>query len=473
MALTRHHTRVLSFFFFFHLSCSTLSVLSHMFSPIDNYLINCGSSESTTAVDFRRFSGDLSGNHHSPLPSSSNGAFPLRNKGNFLDLPSIYRTAMVFNKPTKYVFPIKEQGTHMVRLHFFAFNSTRYDLGQAQFHVLVNGFVVLSNSRRVISSEKPMITEYLIKVLNEEHLVIHFVPTKDSRLAFVNAIEVISAPKDLVPETATYLSSKGIENFNGLSNQAIEVVYRVTVGGPKITPFNDSLWRTWIPDNEFLRSSFGSERLYFGGRIKYHAGGASREVGPDNMYNSARLIKSNNDSVPNVNVTWEFPIIGGYKYLVRLHFCDIASIQLGLLYFNVYVNGYLALQDLDLSSITGSLASPFYADFIVDGNGIENLSVAIGPSNSSIPYVYDAILNGVEVMKMNNSHNSLDGEVCAGFVLKNWASGNESILLTFIAAICILLSIFIVVRRKIIDSRNYVPWSRLPMNVSEDNEIKT
>ncbi|RYR75247.1 hypothetical protein Ahy_A02g009912 isoform D [Arachis hypogaea] len=191
------------------------------------------------------------------------------------------------------------------------------------------------------------------------------------------------------------------------------------------------------------------------------------------MYNSARLIKSNNDSVPNVNVTWEFPIIGGYKYLVRLHFCDIASIQLGLLYFNVYVNGYLALQDLDLSSITGSLASPFYADFIVDGNGIENLSVAIGPSNSSIPYVYDAILNGVEVMKMNNSHNSLDGEVCAGFVLKNWASGNESILLTFIAAICILLSIFIVVRRKIIDSRNYVPWSRLPMNVSEDNEIKT
>ena len=288
-------------------------------------------------------------------------------------------------------------------------------------------------------------------------------------MAFVNAIEVISAPKDLVPDTAQYLSSKSVENFDGLSNQALEVMYRVTVGGPKITPFNDSFWRTWIPDDEYFRSSFGSERLYFGGRINYHVGGASREVGPDNMYNSARLIKSKNDSVPNVNMTWEFPIIGSYKYLVRLHFCDIASISLGLLYFNVYVNGYLAYQDLDLSSITNSLASPFYADLVVDGNGLGTLSVTIGPSNNSIPHCIDAILNGVEVMKLNNSHNSLDGEVCAGIVLKSWSSGNTSVLLTFVAAVCIVLSIFIVIRRRITDSRNNVPWSRLPVNVSDDD----
>lgn len=301
--------------------------------------------------------------------------------------------------------------------------------------------------------------------------MIVFVPSKDSKLAFVNAIEVISAPKDLVPETAQYVSSENVTNFDGLNKQALEVVYRVTVGGVKVTPFNDSLWRTWIPDDEFFKSNVGSEKLYFGGRIKYHVGGASREVGPDNVYNSARLIRSKNDSVPNVNMTWVFPIVGGYKYLVRLHFCDIASISLGLLYFNVYVNGYLAYENLDLSYMTNSLASPFYADFVVDGDSlVGDLSVSIGPSKNSIPHVIDGILNGVEVMKLNNAHKSLDGNVCANFVLKNQSSGNNTgILLTLVAAVCIVLSLFIVIRRKIIESRESVSWSRLPVNLSDDN----
>ena len=67
------------------------------------------------------------------------------------------------------------------------------------------------------------------------------------------------------------------------------------------------------------------------------------------MYNSARLIRSKNDFVRNVNMTWVFPVVGGYEYLAQLHFCDIASISPSLLYFNVYVNGYLAYEDLDLS----------------------------------------------------------------------------------------------------------------------------
>lgn len=355
----------------------------------------------------------------------------------------------------------------MVRLHFHPFNSSKLDLGQAQFHVLVDGYVVLSNLTRFEGN--PRVLEYLIWV-DAEKLVIVFVPTKDSKLAFVNAIEVISAPKDLVPETARYLSSGKTETFEGLNKQALEVVYRVTVGGPKVTPFNDSLWRTWVPDDGFFKSSVGSEKLYFGGRIKYHVGGASREVGPDNVYNSARLIRSKNDSVPNVNMTWVFPIVGGYKYLVRLHFCDIASISLGLLYFNVYVNGYLAYEDLDLSYVTNSLASPFYADFVVDGDSsLGALSVGVGPSKSSIPHVIDGILNGVEVMRLNNSHNSLDGQVCAGFVLKSWSSGNTGTLLTLVAAVCIVLSLTIVIRRRMIESRESVSWSRLPVNLPDDN----
>lgn len=355
----------------------------------------------------------------------------------------------------------------MVRLHFHLLNSLEFDLGDAQFHVLVDGYVVLSNFSRV-SAENPRIVEYLIRV-DSEKLVVMFVPTGTSKFAFVNAIEVICAPKDLVPDTAQYVSSNNVEKFDGLSKQALEVVYRLNVGGPKVTPFNDSLWRTWIPDDEFFKSNAESERLYFGGRIKYQSGGASREVGPDNMYNSARLIRSKNDSVPKVNMTWEFPVTRGYKYLVRMHFCDIASISLGLLTFNVYVNGNLAYRDLDLSYITGLLASPFYADFVVDADSSEILSVMVGPSNNSIPHVVDAILNGIEVLKLNNSYNSLDGEVCAGLVMKSWSMGNMGLFLTLLAAVCIVLSISIVIRRRMIGSRKYFPWSRLPVDVSDDH----
>ncbi|KAI4355113.1 hypothetical protein L6164_003917 [Bauhinia variegata] len=446
------------------LSLSTLSVLSHLFSPIDDYLIDCGSTAETT-IDGRRFVGDLS-SYNTPLSSSAR-SISFRNEVPVLGLSPIYRTVRIFTGPTKYVFNIRDKGTQMVRLHFHRFNSPEFQLSDAQFHVLVNGYVVLSNFTR-LSTDNPRIVEYLIRV-DTEKLVIMFIPNKNSKFAFVNAIEVISAPKDLVPDTAQYVRSQNIENFDGLSKQALEIVYRVNVGGPKVTPFNDSLWRTWIPDDEFFKSNAGSERLYFSGRIKYQAGGASREVGPDNVYNSARLIRSKNDSIPNVNMTWVFPIIGGYKYLVRMHFCDIASISLGLLYFNVYVNGNLAYKNLDLTSITNSLASPFYADFVVDGDNSGILSVDIGPSESSIPHLIDGILNGVEVMKLNNSYNSLDGEVSADMVLKCSSRGNMGVLFTFVAAVCILLSISIIIRRRMMGSRDSVPWLRLPVSASDDN----
>lgn len=337
---------------------------------------------------------------------------------------------------------------------------------------MVNGYVVLSNFTRFVSDcvKNPRVVEYLIWV-DYEKVEIVFVPEKDLNFAFVNAIEVVSAPKDLVLETAQFLSEEGLKSFDDLNKQAFEVVYRVTVGGPKVTPFNDSLSRTWVTDDEFLKSSVGSERFYFGGRINYQVGGASREVGPDNVYNTARLIKSRNDSVPNVNMTWVFPVVGGYKYLVRLHFCDIASISMRLLYFNVYVNGYLALEDFDLSLVTNALASPFYADFVVDGDSsVGALNVSIGPSKSSLAHVVDGMLNAVEVMKLNNTHKSLDGDVCANFILKSHrSSANTGILLTLAAAACIVLSLSIVIRRRIVESRETVSWSRLPVNLSEDS----
>lgn len=353
----------------------------------------------------------------------------------------------------------------MVRLHFYQLNSSQIDIDRVQFHVLVNGYVVLSNFSGDHDTLSPRIKEYLIRLSNEK-LVITFLPSDKSKFAFVNAIEVISAPKDLILDTAQFLNGDKVDKFDGLSKQAFEVMYRVNVGGLKVTPFNDTLWRTWVPDDEFLKSSVGSEKVHFSGRIKYQTGGASREIGPDNVYDSARVITSANASIPQLNITWEFPVIEGYKYLVRLHFCDIASISVGLLFFNVYVNGNLASKDFDLSYTTNyALASPFYTDFVVDGgNNSGVVSVSVGPSGKSMENAIDGILNAVEIMKMNKTMGILDGDHCSGFLLKSWPRQGVSFLVPLVAALCVVLSLSAFKHRKI---RNYVGWSRLPVDVSE------
>ncbi|MBA0879719.1 hypothetical protein Goshw_020774, partial [Gossypium schwendimanii] len=301
-------------------------------------------------------------------------------------LPPIYHAARVFKAPSKYVFDVKDPGTHILRLHFHRFSSPQLNLADSKFHVLVNGLVALTNFSGG-RSVGPKVIEYLLWFNSEK--VETFLRAEKSKFAFVSAIEVISAPKDLILETA--------QSVNGDKG---------TIGGPKVTPFNDSLWRTWLPDDDYFKSKEGSNRVYFSGRIKYQEGGASREVGPDNVYNSARLIESKNASIPNV--------IEGYQYLVRLHFCDIASTSLGLLFFNVYVNGHLAYKDLDPSAVTNYLlASPFYVDLVVDAEHSGIVNVTVGPSNKSMADAVDAILNGVEIMKMSNGMGSLDGTLPA------------------------------------------------------------
>ncbi|KAK4770314.1 hypothetical protein SAY87_030846 [Trapa incisa] len=447
---------------------SVVSSYSTRFSPIDNYIINCGSS-ADAIVDRRRFSGDSGSS--SPLFSVPSGAISVVDPVPALGTPQIYQTARVFRRPARYNFKIQDRGTHMIRLHFHLFNSSALELVHAQFHVLVDGYVLLNNfgGERAVG---PVIKEYLIWV-DAEKLMITFLPSKKSNFAFVNAIEVISAPKDLILENALSINNGNVVNFKGLNQELLEIVDRVNVGGPKVTPFNDSLWRTWVPDDRYLKSDFGSTKVHFSGRIQYQSGGASREVCPDNVYNSARIISSTNASVPNVNMTWQFPVVDSHMYLVRLHFCDIASISLGLMYFDVYVNGVLAYKDLDLSNASNwVLASPFYADIVVECDESGMVSVSIGPSSYSYPHAIDGILNGVEIMKMNNSMGSLDGKLSAGFLMKSWPRVTISILFPFLAAVFILLSIALVMRRRMAAASPSTSWTKLPVDVTESSSTR-
>lgn len=113
------------------------------------------------------------------------------------------------------------------------------------------------------------------------------------------------------------------------------------------------------------------------------------------------------------------------------------------------------------------LASPFYADFVVNGDSSGVITLSVGPSNMSMPQAIDAILNGVEIMKINNSFGSLDGAVSAKSIIKCWSISDISVWASVIAAMVLFLVAPVVVQKRRNAVKDSVAW--LPLPVDEVN----
>lgn len=225
-------------------------------------------------------------------------------------------------------------------------------------------------------------------MVDETHLDIMFDPLGKTGFAFVNAIEVFSAPIDLIVDGgAKSINADGVQEFKNLSSQILETVHRINVGGSKLTPFNDTLWRNWVPDEQFLAIKSSAKIVTTTQLPNYQKGGASKEVAPENVYMTAQEMNRGNLPMNSIfNLTWGFPIDStiGVRHFVRLHFCDIVSLSVNQLYFNVFINGFLAYKDLDLSLLSFHvLASPFYADFVIESDHSGVLAISVGPSDLS------------------------------------------------------------------------------------------
>lgn len=414
------------------------------FTPEDNYLVNCGSSTNTT-IDGRVFLPDLSISSSVSTPETILASTTPNSVSSF-DSAALYETARIFNGVSSYKFPIRKQGRHFIRLYFFPFMYQSYNLSSARFSVSTQDFLLMPDFNGWKSSG-PVFKEYSLNVASDT-LILGFTPLKGSSIAFVNAIEVVSVPDDLIAYDAQVLNPPGA--YNGLPGEALETVYRVNMGGSKVSSGQDSLGRTWVPDKRYLLDENLAVSVNFSGKINYlngggGGGGATDNTAPRIVYATARRLPQSN--IPNsfFNMTWEFNVDASPSYFVRLHFCDIVSKALNLLYFNVYINGLSALRDLDLSTLMiNKLAAPYYADFIVGGSdGSGKLRISIGPSMLS-NVDPDGILNGVEVMKMNVSSGSFDG---------GNEKGNRDVILGSVlgavgAAVIVAAIIFFMVRRR-------------------------
>ncbi|KAG8387765.1 hypothetical protein BUALT_Bualt02G0055300 [Buddleja alternifolia] len=422
------------------------------FDPIDRYYINCGSSTDLTVGNIT-YVADRSSSRFLTTPqdiladSNLNSITPSEDS-------RLFRTARIFTGPTRYTFSIQQGGRHWIRLHFYPFTYQNYDMNSASFSVFSQQTTLLSE----FSPRNASVKEYSVNVTSGD-LVITFSPSTNS-LAYINALEVVSVPDDLIADDASLFNPPG--PFNGLVTQALETVARVNMGGPLVSLVNDTLGRTWVPDSNFLLQQNLATNESNVPAVHYPQGGASSNTAPQTVYGTCTKMNSGNDPNSNFNVTWGFNVDPGFQYLIRLHFCDIVSTAANQLVFNVYIGSSLVAPDFEPSSRTsGHLATPYFMDFVTPLMDQNNLSISIGPSpRSSYP---DAFLNGLEIMKMNNSRDSLAGSS----VLPRFPASKKNLGMIVglsvgvpVALILIVLLFFIHKRRKqrlLAHSKTWVP----------------
>ncbi|KAF2315580.1 hypothetical protein GH714_040089 [Hevea brasiliensis] len=284
------------------LSLIIISLISSStsYSPTDNYLLNCGSATNTSLYN-RVFVSDAS--RAGSFFLSADRSISLADQNPSPNSPALYHTARVFTTPSSYKFNIKKNGTHLVRFHFSPFAARGFNLSTAKFSVLVNGNVMLND----FSTQVVVLKEYIIKA-NDKMLEILLRPVGESGFGFISAIEVFSAPKDFIVDYgAKLVSADGIEEYQNLSLHVLETIHRINVGGSKLTAFNDTLWRTWIPDDDFLVLKTAAKRVATTHTPNYQSGGASPEIAPDNVYMTAQQMNKDNATLgARFNITWIF-----------------------------------------------------------------------------------------------------------------------------------------------------------------------
>ncbi|CAL9163661.1 unnamed protein product [Musa hybrid cultivar] len=428
-----------------------------VFTPADNYLIDCGSLTNTT-IGSRVFVADVS--LSSTLTPPSNNLADT-SQSSVPSVPTSYGTALfrnarVFTELSSYSFQIKAHGRHFVRLYFFPFVFGVFNLSAATFGVSTQDVVLLTDFQP--RANATVVKEFSLNVTSDT-LILTFAPSASTSLAFVNAIEVVSVPDNLINDTAKIVDPQG--KYHGLSGQALETIYRINMGGPQVLPGDDTLWRTWENDQKFLLTPGLSQSFNSTRKINY-MDGATEEIAPQVVYATVvELSKDAQNTIgANVNLTWQFSVDANSVYLTRFHFCDIVSKSAIDLLFNVYINAWLA-SEVELSVITlNSLATAVFMDFVLkadDASGKLSVSINPSPIANGLP---NAILNGLEIMKINGSAGLAVAVIPPGSN-KNFGIILGSILGAVAVAVVAIILCVVLRKRKLAkqSSKTWVPFS--------------
>ncbi|KAL6649119.1 hypothetical protein ACP70R_013343 [Stipagrostis hirtigluma subsp. patula] len=388
------------------------------FSPAFSFFLACGAASNVSFpldAPARTFTPDTPFLTSSRVPAvtnaNSNPASPLYAAARASSSAFSYSLAYSSGSAAPASFVV-------LRLHFFPFAASQspVSISSARFTVSVR------DAYTVLSSFSPpsagVVKEFFVPAGGSGDFRVTLTPDPGSA-AFVNAIELFPAPPELLWNLpVTPVGAAAGDNMGLWQQQALETLYRLNVGGPKVTRENDTLWRTWLPDDPFLHGPAGLSAVNSTrSPIFYDAtAGYTREVAPDVVYKTQRAANVSaagaSDLTPGVfNVTWTFPAERGSDYVVRLHFCDYellsAVVGVGIV-FNVFVAQAVGTQDLTPKQLATHSNQAFYMDYAATAPVAGNLTVSIGMSAKSSPGE-GGFLNGLEIMKLRRADLSPAG----------------------------------------------------------------
>ncbi|KAJ4885408.1 putative receptor-like protein kinase [Raphanus sativus] len=392
--------------------------------PVDLFLFNCGANSDVT--DSGR---NWTAENRKTLPSNSADA-SFSSDASFQEsgVPLVpYKTARIFRSDFTYSFPVSP-GWKFLRLYFYP---TRYESGfdavSSFFSVNVNGFTLLNNfsADLTVKASKPesksLIKEFIVPV-HQTLLNLTFTPSNKSTLAFVNGIEIVSMPDRFYSKGGfdDVITNVGRDvDFPIDNTTAFETVYRLNVGGQEVDDDGDTtgMLRRWLSDDEFILSENSGIKPEVKGVTINYTEKTPAYVAPDDVYKTSRSMGNidNPELNLNFNLTWLFTVDSGFYYLVRLHFCETLPdlTARGQRIFSIFIDQQMAKPETDVFYLSGGSRKPVYLDFsLFIGNEIgqrRDLQLDLHPLKEVDPRYYDVILNGVEIIKLNDSGGILAG----------------------------------------------------------------
>lgn len=404
-----HFTALCSFVF---VCVSISSVAANLPLPI---LLNCGQSSLAVDGDGRNWTGDDGSKF---LPSSQNTVTSRANS----QAPSVqeipYMEARIFSSQFTYTFPV-DSGWKFIRLHFYPADYSKFDASNAVFSVIAGPYTLLHNFSTFITAEA-LNFEYLTREFTINTMAgffnLTFVPSSHvpNAYAFVNGIEIISMPSIFSKPGKFILNGQFIQEFSVMNDTALQTVARLNVGGTAVSPIKDSgLFRTWYDDSPYIYGAAWGVSYAKDPNIYMRYTKVPSVIAPLNVYSTARSMGPDPNINKNYKLTWTIPIDAGFIYLVRLHFCEIKTyiFRPNQRVFTIDIDNQVAEREADVITWGNGNGVPVYKDyfFIRSAKSAEELLVAIYPNIGSGSQYFDAILNGLEIFKLNDSSGNLAG----------------------------------------------------------------
>ncbi|KAA8517557.1 hypothetical protein F0562_017813 [Nyssa sinensis] len=399
-----------------------LGILIHVISaldyvPTDKILLNCGASPETTDSDGRQWTSDI--NSKFALGGGNSSTSPAAAQDPSVP-PVPFMTARVFRSEYTYSFPVAS-GRKFVRLYFYPASYLGLDPSNAVFSVTAGPYTLLKNFSAAQTTAALnyafIVKEYSVNV-PAETLNITFKPSSNASnsYAFVNGIEVVSMPDIYNTEDGNSMLLGQTTAFIIDNSTALENIIRLNVGGNDISPAHDTgMFRSWFDDSPYIFGAGYGVTIAADSNVKIeYPTGMPTYVAPVDVYTSARTMGPDLYINQNYNLTWIFVVDSGFSYLVRLHFCEVAPniTLINQRVFDIFLNNQTAMNGADVIAWAQHNEVPVYKDYVVlvpPGAPQHDLWLSLHPDVASKSFLYDAILNGVEIFKINDTSGNLGG----------------------------------------------------------------